>query len=307
LCLLIAVGAGCGSDKQHDLPAILEVWDFSDPAGSQTQFERLAEQAAEAGAPIYAAELLTQVARCQGLQGQFEAAHATLDSVSTLAQANRPRVRLRIALERGRVLNSSREPEAAKPLFVEAWGIGRDAGEDYLACDAAHMVAIVGSLPEAEGWTDRARQLALESKDERVRHWLGPLSNNLGWSYFDAERYPEALGQFEMSLRAFLKEPDTEVRQLIARYAIGKTLRAMGENSEAVGIQEKLRLAFAARGEEDGYVFEELAEGYSALGQTEESCQAAQDAARILGADPWFVENEPERLERLRELGATCG
>lgn len=306
-CLLPLV-LGCGGDveREAEFPAIVDVWDYSDAAGTQTRFEELAREAEAAGKDTYRAEVMTQVARCQGLQGKFDEARATLDAVSATMAAEYPRVRLRIALERGRILRSSGDAAAARPLFVEAWEVGRESAEDFLACDAAHMVAIVSSLEEAVRWTASARELALASADENSRHWLGPLHNNLGWAYYEAGDYDSALAQFELSQEGYRKRPDKEAEVLIARYSIGKTLRALGRYQESVETQNQVRLAFEARGESDGYVYEELAEGYLALGKEMEACQAARRAFEILSGDGWFVENEPDRLERMRTMGAKC-
>jgi hypothetical protein len=78
----------------------------------------------------------------------------------------------------------------------------------------------------------------------------------------------------------------------------------MGRVEDAVATQEGLRREFEARGEEDGYVLEELALGYAARGRDAEARAAAARAGELLGADARITEREPERLERLRELAA---
>jgi tetratricopeptide (TPR) repeat protein len=306
-CLFLLL-AGCGGnvEKDKELPAIVDVWDYSDPEGSRVRFEELAREAEAAGEETYRAEIMTQVARTHGLQGNFDEANATLDAVAAMPAAEHPRVRLRLALERGRTLRSSGDAESARPLFVEAWELGKENGDDVLACDAAHMVAIVVPLQEAIEWTARGRDLALSSDDPTARYWLGALHNNLGWAYYEAEVFDGALTQFQLSHESYSEREDKQVEQLLARYAIGKALRALGRNQEAVETQNQVRLAFEARSEDDGYVYEELAEGYLALGNEDEGCKAAQKAFEILSGDGWFVENEPERLERMRNLGSKC-
>ena len=162
--LLLVMACGGEMERDGEFPAIIDVWDYSDPAGSRTRFEQLAREAEAAGEDTYRAEVMTQVARCQGLQGRFDEANATLDAVAVTEAAEHPRVRFRIALERGRALRSSGDPESARPWFEEAWDVGRESGEDFLACDAAHMVAIVVPLEEAVDWTARARELAFRSR-----------------------------------------------------------------------------------------------------------------------------------------------
>jgi len=286
-----------------DLPPILEVWDFSNPEGTRHRFGGLAERAGREKDYVYQAEAVTQIARCQSLQGKFDLAHAVLDGVRTLRGGNHPRVRVRTALERGRTFNSAGDRPAALRQFRTAWEIAREHGEDYLAVDAAHMAAIASDLEGAEAWTQKGREAALAAESTAVLHWLGPLHNNLGWSYHSTGRHADAIEQFELSREAYRGEGDA-VAVLIAGYAIGKTQRVMGRVEDAVATQEGLRREFEARGEEDGYVLEELALGYAARGRDAEARAAAARAGELLGADARITEREPERLERLRELAA---
>src|SRR5436189_9523 len=110
-----------------DLPEFDSLWDFDDPAGTEARFREKLPSAVESGDRPYHAELLTQIARAQGLQRQFPDAHNTLDRVLDLLPLARPRARIRYLLERGRVFNSSKEPDKAWPLFLEAWELGQQA------------------------------------------------------------------------------------------------------------------------------------------------------------------------------------
>jgi Flp pilus assembly protein TadD len=55
---------------------------------------------------------------------------------------------------------------------------------------------------------------------------------------------------------------------------------------------------------EDGYVSEELGELLLALGRGDEARPHFRRAADLLSQDAWLAEREPERLARLRQLGA---
>jgi hypothetical protein len=81
------------------LPAIDELWDFSDPAASAERFESLLDSDDES----FVAEVRTQIARTQGLRGLFDEAHSTLDDVSVVLPRVGQRVEARYLLERGRV------------------------------------------------------------------------------------------------------------------------------------------------------------------------------------------------------------
>ena len=55
--------------------------------------------------------------------------------------------------------------------------------------------------------------------------------------------------------------------------------------------------------EQDGYVFEEIAECLLILGRAAESRPYFVQAHAFLSRDIWLVAQEKERLERLKHLG----
>jgi hypothetical protein len=81
-------------------------------------------------------------------------------------------------------------------------------------------------------------------------------------------------------------------------------LRSLVRFDEALALQQGLLREFDALGEQDGYVYEEIAECLSVLGREVEARAYFACAYETLSRDPWLVESEPERLERLRVLGA---
>src|SRR5262245_33322031 len=95
-----------------------QLWNYDDPAATERRFRELLPQI-PAETPPYL-ELLTQLARAQGLQRDFDAAHHTLDSVEAALAGAGERVHIRYLLERGRAFNSSKQPERARPLFIAA-------------------------------------------------------------------------------------------------------------------------------------------------------------------------------------------
>src|SRR3954454_14257169 len=97
-----------------------ELWDFDDPAGSERRF-RAAMDIAEGPDRLV---LLTQVARALGLQDRYDEGHAVLDHLAV----DNPEVATRAALERGRLLPSSGDPDAARPHFEAAAASARSAG-----------------------------------------------------------------------------------------------------------------------------------------------------------------------------------
>lgn len=223
-----------------------ELWDFGDPAASE---ERLRAASATARA-TQKAELETQVARSLGLQGRFEEADAVLDAIEDAEGV----VAVRVALERGRVLNSSGHPLEAVPKFEIALDRAKLIGHDFLTVDAAHMLAIADPENSA-AWTDRALATTETTADARTRRWAVSLHNNRGWNLHDAGSYDAALAEFEAALAAAL-DTGTAEQQHVAKWAVARCLRSLGRVDEALAIQEQLLLDQP----DDKYVAEELAE-----------------------------------------------
>lgn len=176
------------------------LWNFDDLDASEQRFrEQLDREESDAGR----AEVLTQIARVHGLRDDFATSEQILDEAEPLA-GDDPRANIRLELERGRMLRSSGDKEAAFPLFKTAYERAVEAGETYLAGDAAHMCAIaVDDIGAQEEWVRRGLQQGNE-------YWAGPLYNNLGWSYMEAGDYELALEQFERALAARLRDPDNQ-------------------------------------------------------------------------------------------------
>lgn len=284
-----------------DLPNIDKLWDWDDAALSERRFREVLPQARAAGDRSYLAELLTQLARAEGRQKKFEQAHKTLDEAKSLLADGPSRARVRYLLERGRVFNSSMRPEQSRPLFREAWETANRVKEEALALDAAHMLGIVETPEKALEWSRKAIALAEASKRKDVRGWLGPLYNNTGWTYYDKGDYPRALELLKKA-QAFYEQHGTAVQVRVARYSVGKTLRVLGKVEEALVIQRKLAAEPEAAKEQDGYVDEEIGECLLALKRGSEAKPYFKRAYELLSKDDWLVQNEPKRLERLKEL-----
>ena len=275
------------------------LWDYNQPAATEARFRELLPQLAND--PARYAELLTQIARAQGLQRQFDEAHATLDGVEAQLADLPVRVRIRYLLERGRVYRSSGKVDAARPFFLEAWEVAQPAGEDNYAIDAAHMLAIIEPPAEQRRWHQLAIDLTEQTADPEAKKWAGSLNNNLGWSYFEEGEYTAALACFTKALAA--REAQGKAGPIhIARWSVAKTLRMLSRVDEALAIQEALAAA-QGLGEPDGYVYEELGECYLLRQETAKATSAFAQAYALLSQDSWLVANEGERLARLQRLG----
>jgi tetratricopeptide (TPR) repeat protein len=196
------------------------LWDFDDLDATEQRFRsQLEQEDADAGR----AEVLTQLARVQGLRDDFDACEALLQEAEGLA-GDDARAHVRIDLERGRKLRSSGDGEAAVPLFEQAFAGAQQAGEYYLAGDAAHMVAI--SVPEKMAeWTERGLDLADAHED--AAYWAGPLLNNLGWHHYEAGDYGSALEVFEEALEVRKRDPSNPHAITWAEEAVAEARNAL--------------------------------------------------------------------------------
>src|SRR5262245_47745254 len=238
-----------------------ELWDFDDLEGSERRFSARVEGTSGPER----AEALTQLARVHGLRGGFERGDALLDEAAGLAGSGGV-AKARIELERGRLRRSSGDAAGALPHFESAFEVARSAGAPFLAADAAHMAAL--AAPGREGfvsWTTRGIEVA--ESHETAAYWRGPLLNNLGWEYYEAGEYAAALEAFERALRVRELDPENAGGIELALYAVGKTLRALGRSGEAALLLERAVGSARSRAHDDGWLHEELAEEYAALGR----------------------------------------
>ncbi|MBU1950811.1 MAG: hypothetical protein KJ927_19005, partial [Candidatus Eisenbacteria bacterium] len=200
LCLLFAPFA-----HAEDLPVFDKLWNYDKPDETEKAFREILPQAEASGNLAYLLQLKTQIARTLGLQREFSQAHDLLDEVekalTTDLSGDRAGDRagdlsvawIRYFLERGRLLNSSGNPEASRSFFLQAWELGRRTGNDFYTVDAAHMMAIVSPSEHQMTWNKKALEIAEASEDKRARGWLGSLYNNMGWTYNDLGEYEKAL------------------------------------------------------------------------------------------------------------------
>lgn len=267
------------------------LWDYDHPDQTEGAFRALLPEI-EGERQL---ELLTQIARAQGLQRHFSDGHATLDDVERRLTARSSVARVRYLLERGRLFNSAGEPERARPLFEQAWALGQAVGEIGYAVDAGHMLGIL-EAPEL-AWSLKTLALAENSSDPRARRWLPTLYNNIGWTHHDRGEYAKALELFEKAVP--LREAQGKPAPIrIARWSVARALRSLGRLDDALAIQRQLEQL----GEHDGYVDEELGECLLALGHGDDAKPYFARAYAALAQDAWLAQHEPGRLERLHRL-----
>ncbi|MCF7807688.1 MAG: tetratricopeptide repeat protein [Candidatus Marinimicrobia bacterium] len=279
-----------------------ERWDYNDPAGTEVIFRAMLDEIAFKDHPEYHLELKTQIARTLGLQQKYRAGHTLLDEVEQALTPAYTIARIRYLLERGRIYNSAQNPELSLSFFMEAWELGLKEGADYYAVDAAHMMGTAASPDVQLEWNEKAVELAEKSQDPRAKEWLGSLYNNIGWTYHGNGEFNKALDAFNKTYDWYASKNDLKFMQ-IAKWSAARTHRSLGNIDIALEMQTTLARDMATSGEEDGYVYEEIAECFQGMGEPEKARPYFLKAWKILSQDPWLQQNESERLERLNALG----
>jgi tetratricopeptide (TPR) repeat protein len=201
------------------LDRLRPLWDFEDVSATESRLrQQLDHEESDAGR----AEVLTQLARVHSLRDEFDECEALLQEAEALSDD--PLVRVRVGLERGRRLRSSGDGAAAAPVFESAFAQASEAGKFWFAGDAAHMVAISDPEKMVE-WTERG--LALADAEEDASYWAGPLLNNLGWHYYEAGDYEQALDVFERALEVRRRDPTNPQAITWAEEAVAEARKAL--------------------------------------------------------------------------------
>jgi tetratricopeptide (TPR) repeat protein len=296
--LIISSGIVAGGKAVSELPDFDKMWDYNDAAATEAKFRELLPAAEKSADRSHHAQLLTQIARTQGLQDRFDDAHATLDSVEKMLTDDLKLARVRYLLERGRVFNSSGQPAKAMSLFEQSWKLAEAEKFPRYAIDAAHMLAIAAPTPKAQvEWN--LRGIAMVEKDPSQKGWLHALYNNLGESYAKAGEYAKALDAFEKL--ATINDNDMYTLKDQARM-----LRLLGRVDRATAIIRPIHERLEKAGKPDGWISEEHAECLLAAGRADEATPHFKVAHQLLKADAWVLKHDPAKLERLRRLAGTA-
>lgn len=298
---ILILGVSMSLDAKS-LPDFDKLWNYNNPAETEKKFKEIISSEQVTTDKEYYLQLLTQIARTQGLQKKFNQAHKTLDEVEAKLNTTTPISEIRYNLERGRVFNSAKQTDKAHKFFVKAFELSTKQEQDNLSVDAAHMVAIAELTPEKQlEWNLKAIKIAENSKDSKAKDWLGSLYNNLGWTYHDSKNYDQALDFFSKALVFRTSKGDIKSIR-IAKWSVARAYRSLKQYGEALKIQKDLKNEFEASSEKDGYVFEELAEIYLAEKKSDLAKKYFNLAYTELSKDDWFKNNEASRLQRIFDL-----
>jgi len=123
-----------------------------------------------------------------------------------------------------------------------------------------------------------------------------------GRAHHDLGQYQPAIILFEKAL-AFRKEQGQPVETRIAKWAVARCRRSLGQLDVALQMQRDLEKEFEGLEKQSGFVFEELGECLLTMGREEEAKGYFAKAYQELCQDPWIAADQPARLARLKHLG----
>jgi predicted enzyme related to lactoylglutathione lyase/tetratricopeptide (TPR) repeat protein len=174
-------------------------------------------------------EALAQVARSYLIQDKKKEGRPWLKRAREVVSDQMPKAWSRYLGVRGRFEWKDGKLEEATATFQEMYDYCLKYGLHSRAVDAAHMVAITAGREEQIVWAKKGIAAAEEGD---IEEWLGPLWNNLGWTY-------EELGRYEESAEALTKAREyhwklgTEHNKLVADWSVGHAYRMLERFEEA--------------------------------------------------------------------------
>lgn len=250
-----ALHADPSRHRGDEQQTIDRLWDFADPAASEERFRAVADD--ESVTEHERAVMTTQVARAVGIQRRDDDALAILAELDAVERPDETaeeaaELRARIALERGRIEATAERFDEAVPLFTKAVREAAVAGSTFLVLDALHMLALNDAGHEEE-WATEGFDILEGVRDPRLKRWGVALHNNLGWTKHDGGDAVAALHHFQKAVEA-ADQYGTAGQQHVARWSVGRALRSLGRNDEALELQRELALARP----DDAYVQSEI-------------------------------------------------
>lgn len=203
----------------------------------------------------------------------------------------------------GRFVWKDGKDKEATEIFKEMYDYCSERKLYKQAIDAAHMIGITGSAEEQIEWGLKGIK---EAEAGTVTSWLGPLWNNLGWTYEHTdEQFEKSLDAYQ-NARKFHYKHGTQRNKVIADWAVGHAFRLVGDWSSADKEIRPLLSAFEEMKDDEfvGLTCLELGEIELAAGNKKEAQNYFVRAEKLLkeaGMEQWDAETYRKLEARVKE------
>ena len=250
-------------------------------------------------------EALSQIARCLLIAGKKNEGREYLAKAELKAVITDPMGWSRYLGVKGRFEWKSDSLPAARETFSDMYNFCSENNLWGRMIDAANMMAIIADNFEAQvDWGRKGIEAAETGGEE---HWLGPLWNNLGSTYYDNKQNDSALECY-VKAREYHWRFSDETAKLFADYHVGMVNRMLGNFAEAKSWLRPV-LAWAERlGNHSAIAqsLEDLGEIDIAEGNEQEGLESLKQAREEYKA-AGYDTNVPEILKSINARIAKLG
>ena len=173
-------------DYAGQIPAFDYIWQsFEDPADIEAALQSSYSEHHGTLSSSFLAQLLTQIARAQGMQDKLHDAQAALYKAKWKSDEKVAVVRL--DLETARLRRLQDRTEEAMTLLKKVYETAAEAPLDYFKADAAHILYLFepdGGPEEGKTWSDAVLEIARNSGNIKTRRWAAVVLTDQGWKLF---------------------------------------------------------------------------------------------------------------------------
>jgi len=265
---------------------------------------QVADSAAASGEKSALTEAYAMIARTYLTNDRKDEGRPWIEKARGIARDDEPLGWSRYLGVRGRFEWQDKELEKSSATFKEMYRYCSEKGLHERAIDAAHMVAITGGKDDQVEWGLKGIK---EAEAGNVTGWLGPLWNNLGYTYEDMGKYRESLDAY-LKAREYHHKYSDEKSKIVADWAVGHAYRLLSEpDSAGQWITQDMLAKFESLGdlEFQGWALKEMGEIAMLKSQPDSALTyfvRAEEKLRAADMPNWDAEAYKKLQEQIAAL-----
>lgn len=295
--------SGCSTPPKRPLPKItrqvIQIWDKNEPKTAEKNYRQLLNHNSLSQEERLIIKAF--IGRSLALQGDFSLAKNELKLIMDNPDGQSPHVRVPALIETGRVFLLQSEVDSAKTYFSKAYEVSQFYQMDYYTVVAAESLGQSEVSPKQRlQWTLKALEVAKKSEESIVSNAKGRLLTNVGWSYYEEEKFSLALEYLTQALQ-FFEDRRQPQRVNEVQWSQARVFRSKGDLKQALNIQQQLVQRYKNQKQSPGLVYEELGELHLQLGRRKQAQRYFAKAYDLLSKNP-EIKKQTDRLARIRQL-----